>query len=327
MNRLGSALRLLRPDASALRLLLLAALRHWGGAALACAALALAALSYALARLPRPLARRLYGGGGGGSGGGGALSPALRRVRCIAHRGARLEGVAENSLAAFAHALAHGADMVELDVRRTADGAVVVFHDATLGRMCGAAHEGRLLSEVPYADLPPLAPADPGQQPPPDDRQGGAGGGGGGGGGGGKLQQSIPLLSEVLSLVGARTALIVEFKELDAALVAATHALLHQHRAARTVLWFGLQVSVLYLRIAISPSSTDESRRLTPLLVSHSLLSLVTAGCWAAGLHQPAAAPRRSHPPHHQLRPRDAALLRGVAPGGGPLPAAGVAQR
>jgi glycerophosphoryl diester phosphodiesterase len=52
----------------------------------------------------------------------------------IAHRGAwgrRTPGApAENSLEAFEAAIALGADMVELDVRRTRDGQLIVFHDA-----------------------------------------------------------------------------------------------------------------------------------------------------------------------------------------------------
>lgn len=47
----------------------------------------------------------------------------------IAHRGGPPAGVPENSLEAFAGALAAGADMVELDVRRSADGRLVVIHD------------------------------------------------------------------------------------------------------------------------------------------------------------------------------------------------------
>src|SRR5690242_17262551 len=46
----------------------------------------------------------------------------------IAHRGASREAP-ENTLAAFARALALGADGIELDVHRTADGGVVVHHD------------------------------------------------------------------------------------------------------------------------------------------------------------------------------------------------------
>lgn len=51
----------------------------------------------------------------------------------IAHRGA--SGTRpENTLAAFRHAEALGAHMVELDVQLTRDGEVVVMHDWTLGR-------------------------------------------------------------------------------------------------------------------------------------------------------------------------------------------------
>jgi len=50
-----------------------------------------------------------------------------------AHRGARREAP-ENTLPAFARALEIGADGVELDVRRTADGELVVIHDETIDR-------------------------------------------------------------------------------------------------------------------------------------------------------------------------------------------------
>jgi len=54
----------------------------------------------------------------------------------IAHRGDPL-GARENTLEAFASAVRLGADMVELDLRRTADGTIVVLHDATLLRLWG----------------------------------------------------------------------------------------------------------------------------------------------------------------------------------------------
>lgn len=54
-------------------------------------------------------------------------------MRVIAHRGgAQLRP--ENTLAAFEHAAALGADVLEMDVRATADGEIVVIHDATLER-------------------------------------------------------------------------------------------------------------------------------------------------------------------------------------------------
>jgi glycerophosphoryl diester phosphodiesterase len=50
-------------------------------------------------------------------------------ILVIAHRGAS-GSKPENTVAAFEEAARLGADMVELDVRRTADGALVVCHDA-----------------------------------------------------------------------------------------------------------------------------------------------------------------------------------------------------
>jgi glycerophosphoryl diester phosphodiesterase len=57
-------------------------------------------------------------------------------VLAIAHRG---DPVAhrENTLDAFRAAVAAGADMIELDVRRTSDGVPVVVHDPTLERLWG----------------------------------------------------------------------------------------------------------------------------------------------------------------------------------------------
>ena len=52
----------------------------------------------------------------------------------IAHRGASYDA-RENTLAAFERALAIGVDFVELDVRASSDGELVVFHDARLDRL------------------------------------------------------------------------------------------------------------------------------------------------------------------------------------------------
>ncbi|MBV8396286.1 MAG: glycerophosphodiester phosphodiesterase [Actinobacteria bacterium] len=53
-----------------------------------------------------------------------------RQPHVIAHRGVWGAGVHENSLAAFEQAIEVGADMIELDVRRTRDRELIVFHDA-----------------------------------------------------------------------------------------------------------------------------------------------------------------------------------------------------
>lgn len=67
-----------------------------------------------------------------------------------AHRGSAA-AASENTLEAFRAARVHGADGVELDVRSTADGVLVVHHDAVLG-------DGRPLALVTAAHLPPWLP-------------------------------------------------------------------------------------------------------------------------------------------------------------------------
>jgi glycerophosphoryl diester phosphodiesterase len=73
------------------------------------------------------------------------------RPLVIAHRGASA-AFTENTVQAFTGARAFGADAVELDARRTADGAVVVHHDAQLP-------DGRVIVELGAADLPAHVPS------------------------------------------------------------------------------------------------------------------------------------------------------------------------
>ena len=67
-----------------------------------------------------------------------------------AHRGASA-AEPENTVAAFRAAARMGADGVELDVRRTADGAAAVVHDATLA-------DGRAVADVTLAEVPAEVP-------------------------------------------------------------------------------------------------------------------------------------------------------------------------
>jgi glycerophosphoryl diester phosphodiesterase len=71
-------------------------------------------------------------------------------VRILGHRGASSE-MHENTLEAFMRAGELGADGVELDVRRTADAAMVVHHDATL-------MDGRPIVELAEFGLPLYIP-------------------------------------------------------------------------------------------------------------------------------------------------------------------------
>jgi len=75
-------------------------------------------------------------------------------MRILAHRGAHRpesDDVRENTLAAFRLAIDVGADGVELDVRRTSDGVLVVLHDAVLPG-------GVALADTHAADLPDWLP-------------------------------------------------------------------------------------------------------------------------------------------------------------------------
>lgn len=69
----------------------------------------------------------------------------------VAHRGASAAHPPGNTIEAFRAAAPLGAAWVELDVRRTADGALAVHHDPTLA-------DGRPLVEVESGDLPALVP-------------------------------------------------------------------------------------------------------------------------------------------------------------------------
>src|SRR5260370_6189299 len=71
-------------------------------------------------------------------------------VAVLAHRGASAVAP-ENSLEAFCEARRLGADGVELDVRRSADGALVVHHDAEIAGV------GRVAA-LKVVDLPPVVP-------------------------------------------------------------------------------------------------------------------------------------------------------------------------
>lgn len=61
---------------------------------------------------------------------------APKRARVLAHRGLALHAP-ENTLLAFAHAVALGVQYIETDVHLSADGIAVVAHDPTLTRVAG----------------------------------------------------------------------------------------------------------------------------------------------------------------------------------------------
>jgi len=106
--------------------------------------------------------------------------------RPISHRG--LHGVfnskvvPENSLLAFEHSIEKKFP-IELDVHMLRDGSVVVFHDETLDRLTSVSGRIEELSKENLKNLYLL-----------------------------KTEQTIPLLSQVLSLVAGRVPLLIELK-------------------------------------------------------------------------------------------------------------------
>ncbi|MBC7234363.1 MAG: glycerophosphodiester phosphodiesterase [Chloroflexi bacterium] len=112
----------------------------------------------------------------------------LPRPLVFAHRGASAIAP-ENTLAAFQAAMDVGADGIELDVTRCATGEVVVMHDATVDRTTDG--HGRV-GELPLAALRELdAGAWFGRE---------------------FAGQRVPLLEEVLDLVGGRLRINIEIK-------------------------------------------------------------------------------------------------------------------
>jgi len=78
------------------------------------------------------------------------FSPAGPRV--LAHRGLAVEAP-ENTLLAFAHALAQGVEFLETDVHASSDGVAMIAHDPDLTRVLGRAENVADLSAAELAAL------------------------------------------------------------------------------------------------------------------------------------------------------------------------------
>jgi glycerophosphoryl diester phosphodiesterase len=74
----------------------------------------------------------------------------MPRPLLLGHRGARaLKSIPENTLASFDQALADGCDGFEFDVRLTADGEAVVFHDPKVNGFDISRTTAKQLPELP----------------------------------------------------------------------------------------------------------------------------------------------------------------------------------
>lgn len=67
-------------------------------------------------------------------------------VVSIAHRGGIVSGVPENTLAAFRESINQGIDAIEIDLRGTKDGGIVIIHDKTVNRTTNGC--GRVIDQT-----------------------------------------------------------------------------------------------------------------------------------------------------------------------------------
>jgi glycerophosphoryl diester phosphodiesterase len=149
------------------------------------------------------------------------------RPQVIAHRGASAYRP-ENTLPAYELAVEQAADMIEVDLHRTRDGAVVVAHDAELERIGGRGEIGdATLAEVRTLDA-------------------GAG-------------ARVPTLDELLDGFGARIPFNLELKQSSrgpyAGLPAAALAAVRARGLERRTLWSSFYDPVLHELRSLDPEA------------------------------------------------------------------------
>lgn len=149
----------------------------------------------------------------------------------IAHRGAR-KFAPENTIPAFEKAIEMGMDYIEIDVRATSDGALVLSHDSTVDRMTG---ETGKVAEMTLAQIKEL---DAGK----------AFGGDYGG-------TRIPTLQETLELARGRIGIYLDLK--DAPVPRVVEVLDEYGMVGNTVVYSGIgtlrEIKALRPELAVMP--------------------------------------------------------------------------
>lgn len=121
------------------------------------------------------------------------LPAAKNKLVVIAHRGNHVN-VPENSLASYEEAIKSGADYVEIDLRTSKDGILMILHDATVDRMTNG--QGNVADKT-WAELQSLQLKNPKADDPTAYR--------------------IPEFREVLRLCKNRIYIYLDFKNADVA--------------------------------------------------------------------------------------------------------------
>ncbi|HEX8992921.1 MAG TPA: glycerophosphodiester phosphodiesterase family protein [Anaerolineales bacterium] len=173
----------------------------------------------------------------------------LPRPVVLAHRGDRAHAP-ENTLPSFELAFSHGADAIELDAKLTADGHIVVFHDATLERTTNG--KGRVARKA----LTELRVLDAGSYFSEGFRG-----------------ERIPLLEEVFDALGKKLIINVELKNYD------TPGDDLVERVCDLVVKCGLQERVIFS--SFLARNLNKARRLLPGVPRGLLAARHLAGAWA----------------------------------------------
>jgi len=134
------------------------------------------------------------------------------RLQIIAHRGCSAKAP-ENTLASIRSAFDTGATAVEVDVRLTSDGQLILLHDATLDRTTSGQGQAR------EHTLQEIRKLDAGSWFAPEFRN-----------------EPIPLLSEALEVCRGKIDLMLDLQEQDPFLSAEVVRLVHKHGDPRRTL-------------------------------------------------------------------------------------------
>ncbi len=150
----------------------------------------------------------------------------------LAHRGLHdvTRGIPENSRAAVSAAIAAGYG-VEIDLQLSADGAAMVFHDYTLGRLTGRNGQVRHLPAADLARLPLIGNG-----------------------------EGIATFADMLALVGGRAPLLVELKDQTGAMTPDTGRL--EAAAAQALQGYTGPVALM----SFNPHSVAALARLAPAI-------------------------------------------------------------
>lgn len=137
-----------------------------------------------------------------------------KSIHIAAHRGAHLT-YPENSIAAIEETIRLGTSVVELDVRATKDGVLVLIHDNTLNRTTNGSGE---VSKHTYAEIQKMRLRGPAE--------------------GEMTNLSVPTLQEALRVCKGKIIVDLDFKEERRGFVAKTYDLIAQEGMEDQVLFF-----------------------------------------------------------------------------------------